>query len=730
LSKPNLLIGNGEVLAKLLDSDKAGSSTTVYPYSILRARERLSAGILGIVGALDGLPAGAKPHNEGTGLVTVHPAFLSKWKMPRAIFAHAGLRATGSRLVRVKPETEVRVRAPIGEQAAAQVYVTGTADAFRRFHQLLMSDDTSQADQNEFRALEVVTSVSPADRLLNLDADAQRVAVEAVLHGDSSDAILLTALESYAEKCGVTLLLKKHIGVPGLVFVPGHASSRALQRFADFTALRAIRPLAKLRLNRPVVRQRLTQIAPALPRDDAINPAIVVDVFDGGIGTRDFGQWCTEFVSPPLEATHADYLSHGTEVTSALLFGEVASDAVELPTPYFRVRHHRVIGVDDERDVDLFDCIHRIEAALKNEHVEFANLSLGPRMTIDDDHPHVWTTVLDSHLAAGQTLLTVAVGNDGGEANGMGRIQPPADAVNALAVGAADSPDFMWSRARYSCHGPGRSPGRVKPDGVSFGGTEERPLILLNPLSGGLTGVQGTSFAAPMVLRTAAAARAVSATPLSATTLRALLIHRASRHEDHDARDVGWGRFPTNEHELLTCADSEVSVIYQGVVAAGRTLRVGVPVPPVPLGVALTITATFCFASPVDPADTINYTRNGLTVVFRPQGDGTSFPFFSSGGYDTEQELRAGASKWETVLHKTARFRAEQLLDACFDVTHGARERGLSVKNKLVPPLPYVLIVTIATQHGERIYESVMNKYQTLAPIQLREQIQLRAGRN
>jgi hypothetical protein len=75
--------------------------------------------------------------------------------------------------------------------------------------------------------------------------------------------------------------------------------------------------------------------------------------------------------------------------------------------------------------------------------------------------------MLDGHLSLGRTLMTVAVGNDGNVDGGMGRIQPPADAVNALAVGACDSREFMWNRASYSCYGPGRSPGLVKPDGWS-----------------------------------------------------------------------------------------------------------------------------------------------------------------------------------------------------------------------------------------------------------------------
>ena len=74
---PNLLIGNGEVLAGTVLRDGRVGGTKAYPYSIHEARERLREGIAGIAEALDQLPDAAKPRGEGTGLITVHPAFLA-----------------------------------------------------------------------------------------------------------------------------------------------------------------------------------------------------------------------------------------------------------------------------------------------------------------------------------------------------------------------------------------------------------------------------------------------------------------------------------------------------------------------------------------------------------------------------------------------------------------------------------------------------------------------------
>lgn len=722
---PNLLIGNGEVLAGSIQRDNGGGSTTTLPYSIQQARERLGPALRQIITNVKSLPEGAKPRGQATAVATIHPAFQAKTGMPAEVFHRAGLRAVGSKPAKVVPTNDHRKSAPKGEQPTVEVYLTGTVDDFLSLESLLLSGLTGKGVQREFCKLEAFRSLTAQERLLRLEGQEDSVDIEVVLHADGSDQVLLDTFERYAKSCGAHVHLAKHLAVPGLVFMPGDVPRAQLERFAQFTALRAIRRLPVLRLNRPVVRQKLTIRAPEIPTADALDPTLRVAVFDGGIGIKDFARWSTEIVPSALADTHGDYLSHGTEVTSALLFGAVREDATELPRPYFNIVHHRVLGHDDEADPDLYDCMKRIDAVLRVGNIDFANLSLGPRLAMDDGHPHAWTAMLDAHLAAGETLMTVAVGNDGDVQGPMGRIQPPADAVNALSVGAADSDEFMWGRAAYSCFGPGRSPGLVKPDGIAFGGTHSRPLVLLNPLSGGLSGVQGTSFAAPLVLRTAAAARALCKTSLSATALRALLIHRAERTDAHELVDVGWGRFPQAPEDLLTCEESEVRILYQGYISAGGTLRIGLPVPAVPLGVRLRITATFCFASSIDAADPVNYTRHGLTVVFRPRGAGSTDAFFSSSGGGTEQELRRDAHKWETVLHRTRSFGADELLDACFDVSHGVREHGHSVVNNDARALPYVLVATIASEKGEPIYQKVINKYRALTPIQLRQQIRL-----
>lgn len=445
------------------------------------------------------------------------------------------------------------------------------------------------------------------------------------------------------------------------------------------------------------------------------------------MGITDFSKWTKEVIPNNLKKTEAGFLTHGSEVTSALLFGALDHELTQLPRPFFNVTHFRVIGSADNKDFELYDCLHRIDEILSSNDIDCANLSFGPRMAMDNDHPHAWTAMLDKHLSSGKTLMTVATGNDGELGEELGRIQVPGDAINALTVGAASSQEMIFvSRASFSGHGPGRSPGVVKPDGLCFGGTASNPLLLYSPLSGGVTERYGTSYASPLAQRATAGAKALSKTHLSATSLRALMVHNAIHAQQDQRNDVGWGQFPEDPEALLAYGDNQVSVLYQGTIPAGRTMRMQLPIPLVSMGTGIVIKATFCFACQVETANPVNYTQHGLTPIFRTHSDGSSYGFFGKTS-DYEQNLRKNGSKWETMLHATQTFEASQLLDACFDVTHGAREDGLPVVNDNTPPLPYVLIVTVASTLGQPIYQSIMNRYPVLTPIELRGQLRIKS---
>lgn len=721
----NLLIGNGESLVGEVTLSR-GPSTKAYPYSIEKARERLGPRLQRLAQDVATIPDPARPGGQGVGMFTVHPAFLAKTHLPDRVLRRAKLRAVGSRLVMIQPEHDARAKRPEGPQPAAELYVSGTEKAFAALHQMLLDLRLPRANQNELRRIETLGLLQSGERIGHITQAGDELALEVGLHTDLG----VPVLESFAEwvrLCEGQTRLDKKVVCRGLAFLPVLLPRAQLERLAQFSLLRVLRSQPSLRAWR---RGATVLIEPSnLPDTPPLAENLTTAIFDGGLAHDEFAPWVTEHVAPGLEAAHADDLAHGTAVTSAFLFGGVSQPNEPAGIPYTRVDHHRVVGRNDTDWYILNDVLNRIKDALQARSYDFVNLSLGPEVEVDDGHIHPWTSTLDEILSNGKTLAVVAAGNVPEHAPGQTLLQPPADAVNALTVGTANDGGLLWDRATNSCHGPGRSPGLVKPDGLAYSGTEHAPLYV--PAGGGghypLTGF--TSFGGPLVLRLAAGLRAVTDFSLEPTAPRALLIHHAERGPQHDWRHVGWGRFPERLESLLVSPDAAATVIYQGAISPGKPLRARIPLPDGLTTGQVMIRATFCFTTEVDPAHPINYTRAGLTIVFRPRiAEKRSLPFFSSGNlYASELDLRTDAHKWETVLSRHQQFDVLDLSDPIFDIEYLTRERGLPIKLKDRQPLPYVLVVTVSTDQNVPIYNKVLQKYPTLTPVRLRERVRLSA---
>ena len=112
---------------------------------------------------------------------------------------------------------------------------------------------------------------------------------------------------------------------------------------------------------------------------------------------------------------------------------------------------------ETEDPLELYRTLGFVEEVLLSRQYQFINLSLGPDLPIEDTDVHAWTSVIDDLLSDGDTLMTVAVGNNGemDRAVGNARVQVPSDCVNALAVGAR--------RTRPMRIGPGRRTARSAP---------------------------------------------------------------------------------------------------------------------------------------------------------------------------------------------------------------------------------------------------------------------------
>lgn len=721
----NLLIGFGETLTAEVKPPRGGGGKK-HPYTFEQAQQRLIPQVRKLSSRLREVPQGAAPENNVVARFTLHPAYYGKSYFPETVFNKSGLHNIGSKGTRLKPEVNTNSRLK-DEQLTTTLYMAGTPESFDAFAAIVDSGAT-QTEQREIAQFEIIDFFEPAQKIKYITPDISEHRLEVVLQTGGKADIVTEYFEEYAKSLECEVDLKRSLRSGGLVFLPVAAKSAAISKLAEFTHLRVVREIADLRIQKPsIFRHNSAITVPDLPTQDAINPDVKVAVFDGGLGVNDFDRWCRE-ITYSSSTTNAGYLAHGQEVTATVLFGHILDPQADLPRPYSNIDHYRVIDPTNDQDVDLFDVLHRIHSALTAQHYQFANISLGPQLPIDDDDVHTWTAILDETIAKTGTLATIAIGNDGEEQPNLNRIQPPSDMVNGLAVGAASTTDKTWLRASYSCVGPGRSPGLVKPDGLAFGGSTNQPIKLLSPLANSVVETAGTSFSSPLTLRAAISAYTDITTPVTPLSTKALLIHFAD-DKGLSRAEVGWGKFPEATGEFLFCKDTEATVIYQGELNPGKCLRADIPFPDIPMRGNVKIKATFCYFSQLDPEHSGNYTRSGLEVIFRNDSRDLkkTKPFFKQKDmYETEQEARTDAHKWETTLKNDRTFRASSLHDPCFYITYHTREKSKSALVEELSPLPYALIVTVHQPKTTGLYNNILQRYQTLHPVQTRQRIVLK----
>lgn len=502
-------------------------------------------------------------------------------------------------------------------------------------------------------------------------------------------------------------------------------SKNDAEKIANFSFLRAIRKMPKLRMIDTSHIVRVSQDIKIEFPDSVIDNNTKLAVFDGGlIENHPFGDLVNQ-IEPSQEKNIGspvkEYQEHGTHVTSAALFGHIKDLKPE--RPYSKVDHYRVLG-DEVKDKNLYGVMLYVDEVLSQSNYDMASFSFGPYETVDDNEVTAWTTMLDDHFGEGDTLGLIAVGNDGNKPWPSSRIQVPSDCVNALSIGASDDVTEGWSRAPYSSYGPGRQPGFIKPDLVSFGGILGNEFNVVSS-NNSLEKILGTSFSTPSVARQAAGLKAYFGNDLSPMAVKALLIHTADKG-NNETHHVGWGRVEENIDQIVTCGKGVVRILYQGKLEPGKVLRAPIPLPEEKLNGMINIRATFCYGCKTDPNTPGEYTRAGLNIRFRPNknkfGNDPNYPdtkpFFSKHDNATEQELRHEAHKWDTVRHNEKRMNSKGLVSPVFDIHYIARAPGVDSGPKDASKLSYSLIITVESKHTPDLYNLVKTRYQNqLSPI-------------
>lgn len=730
MAKKNFLLGKGERLTEDVRITSGGGEK-VSPYTFSEAKRRLQPMLDKIVEDIEHIPDDACPDDLVVAAMTLNPEYLAKSYYPRELLRSVGLDVVGSRSRTIIPEKKSKEREPV-QTVTTELFVKGKRLAFKKWSRDLSSWNETTSRDKQIVEIEELNFPESDTKIKSIDSREQTILYEVVLHlnEEMAEARYLNLFRLYLNRKGINASFQKRFYAGGLCFIELEAPVDLAKYIARFSLVRALRTMPTLRLLRPTVRSIMSNSSVDLPDVTPIDANIKTAIFDGGIPhDHPICKWATPFNIDGVEASEPDLLEHGVSVTSAYLFGHIDPKR-PLPRPYSYVDHYRVLdNSPGQNPYELYEVLERINNVLSTNKYDFINLSLGPCLPIDDDEVHAWTAVLDDFFAKGLTLATIAVGNDG-EADptiNANRIQVPSDCVNALGIGACDVPDNDWQRASYSSVGPGRSPGLIKPDLVDFGGSATRPFLTLDYQDGErLLATGGTSFSAPSVLRLGAGIRAHFGLSLNSLAIRALLVHCAENN-DIPNFEVGWGRVARDLDDIVICDDHVMRVVFQGRISASKFLRAPIPLPNEVLTGKVSIKATLCYVTTIDPHHPDNYTKSGLEVTFRPHRSrkrkvrvgepeplhAVSKPFFGTSQklFQTEDELRKDSWKWENCIHAENTFLGKSLSSPVFDIHYNARSEGHD--DSRGQDLQYALVITVKAPKVDDLYDQVVRKYAT-----------------
>jgi hypothetical protein len=704
--------------------------------------------------------------------------YLSGTYFPTELVHRAGLRMVGTRNSRGKWIK----KSGVVEQPTKTLLLAGTDESIDRLNALVEQPVRIGKDRlwESFVRIDEI-GLTPFDRVVRTRPEAwgegELFTWEAVLHPNldlSSKTArrhnaMLEKWEAIIERVHGELDLDDAREVDGLTFLPVAFTMEGLSTVARFNPLRCIRIMPTIRPIVVPVAQRSNDTYVLHPPDDEppLSPTRIA-IFDGGID-----ETCP-FVAPFVRQIHVtpelpleDDILHGTGVTTTALYGYMPEGGL-VPQPEIGIDHFRVLPLPklrgktnaDDVDRELYWLLDRINEVVRNGNYPLVNLSIGPKLSVDEEgEPDRWTSTLDLLAREKSVLFVNAAGNDGAKpaSEGLHRVQVPADMVNGLGVGACTKrADDPIDRCKYSSQGPGRWGARVQPAGVSFGGAlPSSPFLSILP-HGAIGVAEGTSFAAPLTTHGLSGLIArLNGTGATPELLRAFAIHFAERRPNgHDYTQIGHGRFLERYDSLWIGDAEEVTVVYRDELAREEVAGFLLPYPDdIPSGIAVHLRLTICVTAPVAASDSAAYTKAGFDVTFRPHREVFSFydpeqkkslgavnvvkdqakalELIKSGGgqskmpaaktlrkpWITEQGRRE-AGMWETsVQYRFSRLDSKYLLGPTVELKYIAREGGQLQKQ--ADPLRFAMLATVRIVKSAKpigLYSMVRDQFPLLIP--------------
>ncbi len=764
-----LILGNGEQYIQAVTKPATGRSPEP-PRSYDEARDLVKAEVSAALADFRALPEAKRLPDEAVFCLRLHPDATAKSYDPVAIFGEVPeLRNVGSRYYRADADAVAQTRRieKLREREESEVqgrlvFVQGPPEGFERLlrHLDRPTRRLGQQFRDEIQRVEKFDTLTEAEQVIGFADDWKEGRAELVLHptthaADEQDRFI----RELFDEARVDIERARIRQYPsGPTFVSCRLTRRSLAVLTGANPLRAAHPLTFRDLTD--LRTAPTAAAPK-PSTSTTRSTIKVGMFDGGLDP-----------TVPLLKGHVEEdlslaiatmpvargVAHGTAVAGALLHGPLnglrATDRV--PAPPVFVVSIRALPTSDPKDIDLYEAIDVVERAVPARgDIKVFNLSFGPRGPIDDDPVSRFTYVLDDLAYRHKVAFYVAVGNDG-EVSGLDRIQAPSDLVHGVGVGAYTLDGNGHAHAPYSCKGPGRECGKIKPDLAAFGGCENTPIHLTSTSSGQKCLSWGTSFASPVAARLGG--QACSTFERSSALLgRALLVHTATHPSGNPDPLLGHGCVLDTIDDILFCDDQTVTVVFQGDILPTKIIKLPIPWPATEeMPGKVEITWTVAALPPVNPNHPGDYTSCCLEETFYPHSmkylysppsgsserpqrlhdtddasairnllrggwKRASFPLSESGNqYRTEDERRALDCKWEPVVRRTVSKFARNIHDP-FMTIHAIG------RNRASERFDYVVVVTLrASSYDGDLYNDIRTRFPALSPIRLRTDAEIR----
>lgn len=648
--------------------------------------------------------------------VKLAKGFLAKSYTPNTFFKQMNLVPIGSKLLK-EDGVEKRLH-------------------FVRTYPEVLKEDVSQISQESLvgfkEDLRKIDGLSVKDnvykKVVGLDNLSEPlIPVEIVLHAlDSNNKV--EANEKLQALVGNDTPLKVvTYEEDGPTFVYGKLTKEKIARLSQFNPLRTAHPFQFRMLQDPF--QELAP-APGMLESDVTDEEIeqlpIVGVFDGG--TDRTNDYLKRFVIKEIPlVTSISEVEHGSLVAGTAIYGnqKIVDGALKL-VPHARILSIKAFPESNDQDpYDIITGIERVVAAYPK--IDVFNISFGPDAPIDDEVDR-FTYSIDRMAYRWHKLFVVAVGNSGEQPDILKRIQAPSDAVNALSVGAycQDKLNHL-SRAAYSSIGPGREGGKVKPDILGLGGSQEYPLNLVGQLPNALYQTSGTSFAAPEVATKAATLLAdINEQEIDFLAAKALIINGADLPGKKATNEIGWGILSRSSESLLVSDDTSVTVVFQGSTFSKVYTNLRIPVPRNIEASKVQLTWTTVTLAKPEANSSEAYTQVAVEETLYPDNSRLSKsgnPQSKSANIypvNASEKRRRDFYAWDTTV-KHFKSMLPKSLEQPYLRIHAMTRDSSEIEVR------YAIAMRVdVTNYDGDLYEDICNEFKVLTPIQLSAQIQQR----